>query len=71
MPQVVRSACHNPATIFRIDRRGFLRPGYHADLVLVAKEQTAPKCVWLNGNLALHDGVVEERSTTQPLAFNY
>ncbi len=69
LPQVVRSACHNPATIFRIDRRGFLRPGYHADIVLMAKEQTAPKSVWINGKLTLHDGA-EERSTTQPLAFN-
>ena len=26
---------HNPATLFRIDRRGYIRPGYYADLVLV------------------------------------
>ncbi len=26
---------HNPAILFRIDRRGFIRPGYYADLVLV------------------------------------
>lgn len=26
---------HNPATLFHIDRRGFIRPGYYADLVLV------------------------------------
>lgn len=27
--------CHNPAVIYGIDRRGFIRPGYYADLVLV------------------------------------
>ncbi|MBQ7157664.1 MAG: amidohydrolase family protein, partial [Bacteroidaceae bacterium] len=26
---------HNPAMLFGIDRRGFVRPGYYADLVLV------------------------------------
>ena len=26
---------HNPATLFHIDRRGFIRPEYYADLVLV------------------------------------
>jgi len=26
---------HNPAKLFRIEKRGFIRPGYYADLVLV------------------------------------
>lgn len=33
--QVVRCMSHNPATLLHIDRRGFLRPGYHADLTLL------------------------------------
>ncbi len=33
--QVVEKMCHNPAKIFGIERRGFIRPGYYADLVLV------------------------------------
>ncbi len=32
---VVEKMCHNPAIIYGIDRRGFIRPGYYADLVLV------------------------------------
>lgn len=32
---VVEKMCHNPAVIYDIDRRGFIRPGYYADLVLV------------------------------------
>ena len=32
---LVREMCHNPATIYGIDRRGFIREGYYADLVLV------------------------------------
>lgn len=31
---IVWKMCHNPATIFNIDRRGFLREGYYADLVI-------------------------------------
>lgn len=32
---IVRAMCHNPALIYGIDRRGFIREGFHADLVLV------------------------------------
>ena len=32
---IVREMSHNPATIYGIDRRGFIREGYYADLVLV------------------------------------
>ncbi len=32
---VVRKMCHNPAIIFNIRERGFIRTGYKADLVLV------------------------------------
>lgn len=33
--QVVQKMAHNPADLFHIDRRGYIRPGYYADLVLV------------------------------------
>lgn len=33
--KVVETMCHNPARIYGIDRRGFIREGYYADLVLV------------------------------------
>ena len=36
IPQVVRLMCHNPATLFNISRRGFIRPGYKADLTLIS-----------------------------------
>lgn len=35
LPLIVRLMCHNPAILYRIDRRGFIREGYHADLALV------------------------------------
>ncbi|MBQ4833613.1 dihydroorotase [Pseudoalteromonas sp. MMG010] len=38
--QVVEKTAHNPALRFKIDKRGFIRQGYYADLVLVSPEQT-------------------------------
>lgn len=52
--KAVELLSHNPATLFRINKRGFIREGYYADLVLVdpKKEQTVTnesvyyKCGW-------------------------
>ncbi len=33
--KIVEKMCHAPATVFRINNRGFIRQGYAADLVLV------------------------------------
>ena len=52
--QVVEKMCHNPATIFRVKNRGFIREGYAADLVLVDmnspwevnKSNILYKCGW-------------------------
>ena len=35
MEKVVEKMCHAPADLFRIEKRGFIRAGYFADLVLV------------------------------------
>lgn len=52
--QLVEKMCHAPATLFRIEKRGYLRVGYKADLVLVkphspwkvSKENILSKCGW-------------------------
>jgi dihydroorotase len=52
--EVVKWMCHNPAILFGIENRGFVRKGYFADLVLVdPKKQTIVdknslfyKCKW-------------------------
>jgi len=36
--QVVEKMCHNPATCFQVDKRGFLKEGYWADLTVVDTE---------------------------------
>ena len=51
---VVQKMCHNPALLFGIEGRGFIRKGYKADLVLVhpgveetvARESLLYKCGW-------------------------
>ena len=39
--QLVQKMCHAPATLFQIKKRGFIRLGYKADLVLLN-----PSCSW-------------------------
>lgn len=36
--RAVELMCHNPARLYHIKGRGFIREGYHADLVLVRKQ---------------------------------
>lgn len=38
--KVIQKMCHAPADLFRIDRRGYIREGYYADLVLVDPRQS-------------------------------
>lgn len=52
--KIVEKACHNPAILFEVEERGFIREGYFADLVLVdpsddwkvTKENILYKCGW-------------------------
>ena len=51
---VVQKMCHNPALLYHIEKRGFIRPGYQADLVLVRPSEpwtvtsniVQSKCGW-------------------------
>lgn len=54
LEKVVEKMCHNPAILFNIKERGFIREGYYADLVIVnpnkkwkvSKENILYKCGW-------------------------
>ena len=35
LPEMVRLMCHNPARLFRIENRGYLREGYKADITVL------------------------------------
>lgn len=52
--EVVSKMCHAPAILFRVNKRGYIREGYYADLVLVdpdknytiEQENILYKCKW-------------------------
>ncbi len=54
LEKIVEKMCHNPATLYRIEKRGFIREGYYADLTLVdlnstwsvTKDNILYKCAW-------------------------
>ncbi|MBU2995550.1 dihydroorotase [Cellulophaga baltica] len=54
LEKIVEKMCHNPAILFEIEKRGYVREGYFADLVIadlntpwtVTKENIAYKCGW-------------------------
>ncbi len=54
LDQIAEKMCHNPSILFEIEKRGYIRPGYHADLVIVdlddpwtvSKENILAKCGW-------------------------
>ena len=54
LEKIVEKMCHNPAILFQIEKRGFIKEGFKADLVLVdlnekytvSKENILAKCGW-------------------------
>lgn len=54
LEKIVEKACHNPAKLFQVEKRGFIKEGYKADLVLVdlnapwtvQKDNILYKCGW-------------------------
>ena len=54
LEKITEKMCHNPATLYSIDRRGFIRKGYFADLTIidlnvswtVDKNNILSKCGW-------------------------
>ena len=54
LERLVEKMCHNPAKLFQIDRRGYIREGFYADLTVadlnsewtVSKDTIDYKCGW-------------------------
>ena len=54
LEKIVQKMCHNPAILFQIEKRGYIRKGYFADLVMVdlnkpwtvKKDNILYKCGW-------------------------
>lgn len=93
LENLVERMCHAPARIFNIEKRGFIKTGYKADIVLVdlsksftvSKSNILYKCAWspfegttfhsqithtfVNGNLAYHNGNINESVRGERLIF--
>jgi dihydroorotase len=77
LEKVVEKMCHHPAILFQIDRRGFIREGYFADLVLidennswtVRKENILAKCGWSPFEGQTFQSKVEKTWITGHLAY--
>jgi len=77
LPQIVEKMAHNPAILFRIEDRGFLREGYFADLVVVAKQPHAVtkeslfyKCGWSPFEGQVFDYAVEHTFVNGRLVYS-
>ena len=54
LEKIVQKMCHNPAILFDVEKRGFIREGFYADLVIfnlyspwkVSKDNLLYKCNW-------------------------
>ena len=66
LEKVVEKMCHNPAILFEIEKRGYVKEGYKADLVIinpnaeitVSKENIQSKCGWSPlENETFHSGI--------------
>ncbi len=64
--QVVRMMCHSPADCFKIEKRGYLREGYYADLVVLSRN----KYRVTKGNIAYKCGWSPLEETTFDLSIN-
>ncbi len=78
LPDLVQLMCHNPAICFNIKKRGFIKAGYHADLVLidpegettVTKESILSKCGWSPLEGRTFKGRIEKTFVNGEIVFN-
>ena len=76
--KIVEKMCHAPADLFRVDKRGYIREGYYADLVLinpnksekVEKKNILYKCAWSPFEGQIFDSKVIRTFVNGKLVFN-
>lgn len=76
--EVIDKMCHAPATLFRVHKRGYIREGYFADLILinpfkaytVSQDNILYKCKWspLEGETLSH--TIEKTFLNGQIAFD-
>jgi dihydroorotase len=78
LEKIIEKMCHAPADCFKIDRRGYIKEGYWADLVLldleknieIRKENILYKCGWSPLEGKIFPGVVETTIISGEIQYN-
>ena len=78
LQKIVEKMCNNPAKIFKINKRGYIKEGYYADLVILDpnKKQTISsnnilyKCGWSPFEGKTFNSVITHTFVNGHLAFN-
>jgi len=76
--EVVSKMCHAPAILYRVNKRGYVRQGYFADLVLVnpnrdytvSKDNILYKCGWSPFEGQIFSSTIEKTYLNGQLAFD-
>ena len=79
LEKVVEKMCHNPAICFQIEKRGFVKEGYFADLVLVdldnpwvvTKENILYKCGWSPFEGQIFNSIITHTFVNGHIAFEH
>ena len=78
LEKIITKMCHNPAEMFQIEKRGYIRKGYFADLVLidldspwkVEKKNILYKCNWSPFEGYIFDSKVTQTFVNGKLVFD-
>lgn len=78
LEKIAQKMCHNPARLFRVKDRGFVKEGYYADLVLVdleksyqvTKDNVLYKCGWSPFEGTTFDSVITHTFVNGNLAYS-
>ncbi|WP_046743024.1 dihydroorotase [Kordia zhangzhouensis] len=78
LEKIAQKMCHNPARLFQVKDRGFVKEGYYADLVLVdleksyqvTKDNVLYKCGWSPFEGTTFDSVITHTFVNGNLAYS-
>ena len=78
LEKLVQKACHNPAILFQVENRGYIKEGFQADLVLVdlekkttvTKDNLLYQCGWSPFEGTTFDASIEKTWVNGQLVYN-
>ncbi|MCA1756360.1 MAG: dihydroorotase [Bacteroidales bacterium] len=78
LEKIVEKMCHNPAILFQVEKRGYIRKGYYADIVIVdpaskwrvSEKNILYKCGWSPFEGYLFSSTVQTTVVNGKIAWN-